>query len=132
MHSNHFIFIAVEALFARERRGLNPAEAGEAAIKHFLQGARFVIRQRGTKLYEKKGEYIDALREFQSLKPSGLKQHETKMGTEKMVVGMVGDRKIRLMTDTGNNIGWPPYTILHISSTKKGELPYKIVYRNNL
>ena len=128
--SQHIPFITDETLFSRERRGLNRAEIGQAAIRYLLQGARYIREQRGYSLYTKKGKYRDALKDFNSLNPSGLRQRQTHGGNEKLLVGAVGDRKIQLLTDKDGKYGMGLSTILLVSNPKKGELPYKIVYKN--
>ena len=105
---------------------------GKAAEDFLLKGTYYKqIDSSGYKLFEKQGQFSDALRDFNTVRPKNaqIRNQSTHSHIFRKQV-KVGDRKIQLRHNY-NDVGTRGLPQILISNPVPGELPYKIVYTKN-
>ena len=105
---------------------------GKAAEDHLLQGAKFKrVDSSGYRLFEKKGRYQTALRDFNAVKPSDIIPTNLGRRNNIRIKMKVGDRKVQLRYNE-IDVGDRRQPMILISNPVPGELPYKIIYKKKV
>ena len=102
------------------------AKIGKEAVEYLLNGATFwKIDGNGYRLYEKKGRFNTARKDFKNVKPINYRRSVRK-GSKFKSTGTVGDRLMELRYNA-NDKGYGAFPSLIIKSP--GESPIKIIYK---
>ena len=111
------------------KRALSPlAIVGKEAVEYLLKGAKYKrVDGDGYKLFEKRGRFKDARRDFNAVKPTNKKMKKKNQSDNTVITGTVGDRRIQLRYNK-ISFGHKEFPIVLINSP--GEQPIKIIYKN--
>ena len=83
---------------------------GRNAVEKMLRGARETTASANSKYFQKRGNFATAVREFKSLKPDDVLEHEENSITGTFVIdGTVGDRMVEVKQR--GHWGWPSIEI---------------------